>query len=453
MEDRNLKNIRDLEGMDIRRLLWKYFLPAFVGVIVNALYNIVDCIFIGRGVNALALSGLNAVLPLMLILFAFSTLVGIGANVRISINIGKKDYKRAEWVLGNAITFGTILAIVLTIIGYVYRYPLLRAFGVGERAMPYAIDYFEIILFAEVFANLGFILNNIVRAEGNPNIAMYSLFISAGVNMVLDPIFIFGFDMGVKGAAVATIISQFLLCIWVVAHFYSKRSALRIHFANLRLNRQIIFYILTIGFAPFSIQIAASAVQAVLNTQLITFGGELAVGAMGIINSVCQLMVMSIVAINIASQPIIGFNYGAGQYDRVRKTLLICTCAATLISTGGCLVAQLFPGAIIRTFNTDNAELYELGRHGLRIITLLFPVIGFQIITGGFYQSIGKAGIASMLSLLRQVIFLIPVLCILPRFYGLEGVWYANPISDLMAAVVSSIFLFRAFRKFSVSTT
>ncbi len=435
------KNIKELEELDIKLLLWKYFLPAFTGVVVNALYNIVDRIFIGRGVDALALSGLSAVFPLMLIIFAFGTLVAIGANVRISINMGKQEYKRAEWVLGNAITLGIIISILLTLFGHIYRYPLLTLFGAGEKAMPYALEYFEYILFANVFGTLGFILNNACRAEGNPKIAMYSLFISAGTNTLLDAIFIIGLDMGVKGAAIATIIAQFVLCIWVICHFISKRSVLKLHLSNLRPNRQIIYNILTIGFAPFSMQMAASAVQAVLNTRLIQYGGELAVGAMGIINSIAQLLVMSIIAINIASQPIIGFNYGAQHWLRVRKTLILCLYSATIVATLGCIITQLFPDAIVRIFNTDNPELLELGKEGLRKFTILFPLIGFQIITGSYYQSIGKAGIAAFLSLLRQVIILIPIIYILPLYMGLDGVWLANPLSDLIAAIITAVFL------------
>lgn len=441
------KNVKELEELAIKPLLWKYFLPAFTGVVVNALYNIVDRIFIGRGVDALALSGLSAVFPLMLIIFAFGMLVAIGANVRISINMGKKDYKRAEWVLGNAVTLGIIVSALLTLFGYIYRYPLLKIFGAGEGALPYALEYFEYILFANVFATIGFILNNACRAEGNPKTAMYSLFLSAGTNMVLDPIFIFGLGMGVKGAAIATIISQFVLCIWVIAHFFSKRSVLKLYLNNLRLNGKIIYHILTIGFAPFSMQLAASAVQAVLNSQLIRYGGELAVGAMGIINSVAQLLVMSIIAINIASQPIIGFNFGARQWNRVRETLITCLKAATLIAITGFAVTQLFPGPIVRIFNTDNPELFALGQDGLRKVTLLFPLVGFQIITGSYYQSIGKAGIAAFLSLLRQVIILIPILYILPVFTQLNGVWLANPLSDLLSAAVCAIFLVRALKK------
>ena len=446
MEKHN-KNIQELESMDIKKLLWKYFLPAFTGVIVNALYNIVDRIFIGRGVDALALSGLSAVFPLMLIIFAFSMLVAVGANVRISINLGKKDTKRAELVLGNAVSLSIIISLLITIFGYIYRLPLLKVFGAGERALPYALEYFEYILFANVFATLGFVLNNACRAEGNPKIAMYSLFISAGTNAVLDPIFIFGFDMGVKGAAIATIISQFVLCIWVLLHFQSKRSVLKLHWANLKLNLQIIYNIITIGFAPFSMQMAASAVQAVLNTQLIRYGGELAVGAMGIVNSVAQLLLMSVIAINMASQPVVGFNFGANNFKRVRETLITSIKAATLISVIGFMLVQFLPGPIVRLFNNDNQELIDLGISGLRKFMLVLPLVGFQIITGNYYQSIGKAGVAAFLSLLRQVIVLIPILFILPPYFGLQGVWYANPLSDTISAGITGIFLYLAFKK------
>lgn len=445
--DKHNKNIQELEQMSVKRLLWKYFLPAFTGVVVNALYNIVDRIFIGRGVDALALSGLSAVFPLMLIIFAFGMLIAVGANVRISINLGKIDIPRAEWVLGNAVTLSVIISLLLTAFGYIYRIPLLKIFGAGEGAMGYALEYFEYILFANIFATLGFVLNNACRAEGNPKTAMYSLFISAGTNVILDPILIFGFDMGVKGAAIATIISQFVLCIWVTAHFFSKRSILKLYLSNLKPNLQIIYYIITIGFAPFSMQLAASAVQAVLNTQLKHYGGELAVGAMGIVNSVAQLLIMSIIAINMASQPIVGFNFGAKNFARVRETLLTCIKAATLISIGGLLLTQLLPGPIVRLFNNDNPELAELGISGLRKFMMFLPIVGFQIITGNYYQSVGRAGVAAFLSLLRQVIVLIPILFILPPIWGLSGVWYANPISDLIAAIITSWFLYRALHQ------
>lgn len=444
--DKHNENVKDLESLGIKKLLWKYFLPALTGVVVNALYNIVDRIFIGRGVDALALSGLSAVFPLMLIIFAFAMLIAIGSSVRISINMGKKDFARAEWVLGNAVTLSIIVSILLSIIGYIYRIPLLKMFGAGAGSLGYASEYFTYIIFGTVFSVTAFVLNNAIRAEGNAKVAMYSLFLSAGINTVLDPILIFGFDMGVKGAAIATVFSQFVLFIWVFAHFKSKRSILNLHFSNLKPNLQIIYYIITIGFAPFSMQLAASAVQAILNTQLIRYGGELAVGAMGIINSIAQLLIMSIIAINMASQPIVSFNYGARNFARVRETLKTCVIAATLISIGGFILTQSFPGMIVRLFNNDNQDLISISQHGLRIFMSTLPLIGFQIIVGNFYQSVGKAGVAAFLSLLRQVIVLIPVLLTLPHVWGLEGVWISSPISDTISACITAVFLVKAFR-------
>lgn len=445
MEKHN-KNIQELEGMHIKSLLWKYFLPAFTGVVVNALYNIVDRIFIGRGVDALALSGLSAVFPLMLIIFACGMLVAMGASVRISLNMGKHDFKRAEWVLGNAVTLSVAISILLTIFGYIYREPLLLMFGAGADSLPYALEYFEYILFANIFATIGFVLNNACRAEGNPKTAMYSLFLSAGTNVILDPIFIFGFDMGVKGAAIATVISQFVLCVWVVSHFFSKRSVLKLRLPNLKINTTIVYNIISIGFAPFSMQLAASAVQAVLNNQLIKYGGELAVGAMGIINSIAQLLIMSIIAINMASQPIIGFNFGAGNFARVKETLLTCVKAATFISILGFLLTQLLPGSVVRLFNNDNQQLIDLGVNGLQKFMLALPLIGFQIITGNYYQATGRAGIAAFLSLLRQVIVLIPILYILPPLVGVNGVWLASPLADVISAGITAIFFYKALQ-------
>lgn len=445
MEKHN-KNIQELEGMHIKSLLWKYFLPAFTGVVVNALYNIVDRIFIGRGVDALALSGLSAVFPLMLIIFACGMLVAMGASVRISLNMGKHDFKRAEWVLGNAVTLSVAISILLTIFGYIYREPLLLMFGAGADSLPYALEYFEYILFANIFATIGFVLNNACRAEGNPKTAMYSLFLSAGTNVILDPIFIFGFDMGVKGAAIATVISQFVLYVWVVSHFFSKRSVLKLRLPNLKINTTIVYNIISIGFAPFSMQLAASAVQAVLNNQLIKYGGELAVGAMGIINSIAQLLIMSIIAINMASQPIIGFNFGAGNFARVKETLLTCVKAATFISILGFLLTQLLPGSVVRLFNNDNQQLIDLGVNGLQKFMLALPLIGFQIITGNYYQATGRAGIAAFLSLLRQVIVLIPILYILPPLVGVNGVWLASPLADVISAGITAIFFYKALQ-------
>ena len=441
------QNMIALGNQPIGKLLWQYFLPAFAGVIINSLYNIVDRIFIGQGVGAFALAGLSAVFPIMLIMMAFGMLIGMGAGVRISINLGRKDLKRAELVLGNAFVLMVIVAIFITGLGFAIKDPMLRIFGTGPDTYQYANQYLNIILLGSIFNIVGFSMNNLIRSEGNAKVAMYSMLISAGTNLVLDPIFIFGLHMGVAGAAWATIISQAILCIWVIAHFTSKRAVLKLRLINFKVKKEIILYIITIGFAPFFMQLAASVVQGAFNTQLVKYGGDIAIGAMGIINSVSMLLVMSIIAINMAAQPIIGFNHGAKNHQRVKETLIMSIKAATAICLGGFLLVQLFPGAIIRLFNTDNVQLLQIGRYGLRIFLAAMPLIGFQIITGNYFQSTGKAKTAAILSLLRQVLVLIPVLLILPHYLGLSGIWLAAPISDFIAAVIVFVLLIKELKR------
>lgn len=275
--------INDLEFESIPKLLWKYFLPAFAGVIINSLYNIVDRIFIGQGVDSLALAGLSAIFPVMIIMMAFGMLVGMGAGVRISINLGKKDYKRAELVLGNAFLLMIIVSGIITVVGFLISDPLLRFFGVNEQTYMYAKEYLQIILAGTIFNILGYALNNLIRSEGSANIAMFSMLISAGMNIVLDYIFIMRMDMGVTGAALATVISQVVLTIWVIAHFNSKRSVIKLRMSRLKLSGEIVWYIISIGFAPFSMQLASSAVFGVYNIQLIKHGSDMAVGAWGLL--------------------------------------------------------------------------------------------------------------------------------------------------------------------------
>jgi len=441
------KNISLLANAPIRKVLWKFFLPAFTGVVINSLYNIVDRIFVGQGVGSLALSGLSVVFPIMIIMMAFGMLIGMGAGVRISIHLGKKEYQKAEGVLGNAFILLIITSLIITVVGFLAKDPLLRMFGASIETMEYANDYLKIILLGTMLNMVGFSLNNIIRSEGNAKIAMYSMLISAGTNIILDPIFIFVLDMGVQGVAWATIISQFILCIWVLRHFRSKFSVVRLRFANFSLSLPIILSIITIGFSPFAMQFASSIVHGVFNAQLIRYGGDLAVGALGIIMSGSMVVVMSIIAINMAAQPIFGFNYGAGNFVRVKQTLIISLKVAIIVSILGFIVMELFPGIVIMLFNASDPELLEIGKKGLRIFMLGLPVVGFQIIAGNFFQSTGKAGIAALISLLRQVIVLIPMLLFLPTIWGLTGVWVSAPLSDLVSGVISFIFLSREVKR------
>lgn len=443
----NHKNIQLLAEAPVRRVLWKFFLPAFTGVVINSLYNVVDRIFVGQGVGSLALTGLSVVFPIMIIMMAFGMLIGMGAGVRISIFLGKRDVVQAEKVLGNALTLMIITSIILTIAGFIVKEPLLRLFGASNETIGYANEYLNIILLGTMFHMVGFSLNNMIRSEGNARIAMFSMLISAGTNIILDPIFIFVFEMGVKGAAIATIISHFILCIWVIRHFRSRISVIKLRSANFALNPTVILSIITIGFSPFAMQFAASFVHGIFNIQLIKYGGDLAVGAMGIINSVALMVVMSIIAINMAAQPIFGFNYGAGNFVRVKQTLFTCLKAAVLVSFVGFVFMELFPSLIIKIFNTKDLELLAIGKQGLRIVMLGLPVVGFQIIAGNFFQSTGKAALSAFISLLRQVIVLIPLLLLLPPIWGLTGVWITAPISDFISGIITFTFLRREIKK------
>ncbi|MBV5349508.1 MATE family efflux transporter, partial [bacterium] len=302
---------KDLAELSVPKLMLKFFIPAFIGVFLNALYNIVDRIFIGQGVGSMALSGISVTFPVMLIVMGFGMLIGIGAGVLVSINLGKHDIKKAEQILGNSFLLMLLVSVLITILGFSLKGILLQSFGATPETIEYANDYLNIILAGTVFQVVGFSLNNIIRAEGNAKVAMYSMIISAGTNMILNPLFIFGFGWGVKGSAYATVISMIMLTVWVLTHFRSSKSVIKLKAENIRFDRKILFEILAIGMAPFFMQIANSVVQGLINTKLIAFGGDLAVGAMGIVNSVLTLIVMAIVAINMATQPIISFNYGA----------------------------------------------------------------------------------------------------------------------------------------------
>ncbi|MFO7617337.1 MAG: MATE family efflux transporter [Bacteroidales bacterium] len=437
----------ELGNEKIPRLMWRYFVPAFIGVIMNATYNIVDRIFIGQGVGSLALSGLSVIFPIMLVVMAFGMLIGMGAGVQVSINMGRKDFSRAEKVLGTGLFLMVTVGLLVTFIGFAIKGPMLKMFGATEETVGYAQDYLNIILWGVVFHVIGFSLNNVIRAEGNARIAMLSMLLSGGVNLILDPIFIFVLDMGVKGAAYATVIAAIVLDIWVIAHFFSKRAVIRLKWPNIRPDWKIIGLILSIGMAPFFMQLASSAVNAILMNQLIRHGGDLAVGALGIIASVAQLLVMSMVAINMASQPIVGFNFGARNYARVKATVRTGILAATGIGLFGWLVVQLFPHAIVRLFNSTDQELFEIAVKGMRIFLMTLPLVGFQIVAANFFQNIGKAKMATFLSLLRQLIILVPALFVLPGLFGLTGVWLCSPVADVTSAVITGLFLWWQINK------
>ncbi|QCX33515.1 MATE family efflux transporter [Caloramator sp. E03] len=430
----------------IGRLLLKFSIPAIVGMIVNALYNIVDRIFVGQGVGSLAISGIAITFPITTVIMAFGMLVGIGSTALVSIRLGQQRRDEAEKIVANALILLVIISLILTVFGLLYKRPILRSFGAGEAVIKYADDYITIILLGVIFQNVGFGMNNLIRADANPKTAMFTMLIGAIANTILDPIFIFVFHQGIKGAAIATIISQALSAAWVLLYFFGKRSMLKIHRKNLYLKKRIILSIFSIGISPFSMQLAASVVTIILNRSLAKYGGDISIAAMGIINSVSMLILMPIFGINQGAQPIIGYNYGAQKYDRVKKTLKLAIIAATSICIVGFIIVELFPVSIISIFNRTDNELIKIGSNGIRIFLAMLPIIGFQIVSSNYFQAVGKPKHSMFLSLSRQVIILIPLLLILPRIFKLKGVWLAGPSADFLSSLITAIFLYVEIR-------
>ncbi len=447
-----MKNSKELSEKKISSLLFSYFVPAFVGVTANTLYNIVGRIFIGQAVGPEALSGLTVVFPIMIIIMGFGMLIGIGSGILTSMELGRGNRGRAELILGNAFTLMLIASAILTAAGFAVKGPLLRSFGATNETLAYAEDYLNIILAGTVFGITGFGMNTSIRSEGNARIAMNSMLISAGLNVVLDALFILVLGLGVKGAATAAVLSQCGLTLYVIKHFRGDRAVITLHLKNMVPDATISKLIVVSGMAPFVMQVANSFVQGIFNTQLIRHGGDIAVAAMGIVNSVATLIVMSIVALNMASQPIIGFNHGSGNISRVRETLILTVKYSTMIATGAFLFIEIFPHAIVILFNSD-PRLLSAGVPGLRIFLLMLPFTGFQIVTSNFFQSIGRAHIATVMTLMRQIIFLIPLLFVFPRFFGLNGVWMCAPVSDLLNAVFVFTLLRKALDELKPDTT
>ena len=448
----NPATITNILGTDkIGKLIWKYSLPAIVGTVVMALYNIIDRIFIGQGVGPLAISGLALTFPFMMVLMAFGLLIGAGSAARISITLGENNREKAEKILGNAFTLTLIISGSVVILSYIFMSDLLRLFGGTEKTIRYAEDFMRIIIPGGIFTALSFGFNNIMRASGYPKKAMYTMIICAILNAILDPVFIFWFHWGIQGAAMATNISYIVGTVWVLSHFMKKDSILRFKRKNFRLEKDIVISIISIGLSPFSMQLAASCVIILVNATLIHYGGDLAIGAFGIINSINTLIIMIIIGLNQGTQPIIGYNFGAKLYDRMFRTLKYAAIIATVLTTIGFINGTFLATALASLFTRD-IELQAIATKALHISVLLFPIIGVQIVVTNFFQSIGKAKISIFLSLTRQFLFLIPCLLILPPIYGLTGAWSAMPVSDGLSTIITTATIFYYKRKFTNKT-
>lgn len=432
---------------NIGKLMWEYTLPAIMGTVVMSLYNIVDRIFIGQGVGALAISGLALTMPFSIVLMAFGMLIGAGSASRISITLGENNKDKAEKILGNAITLTFIMSGTAILLSMIFMDDILRLFGGTDNTLQYAREYMMIIIPGGIFTALYFGMNNILRASGHPKKAMQNIMLGAIINTVLDPIFIFVFDWGIQGAAWATVISYLIGTIHVGRQFFGKNSTLRFHWNNLKPQKDIILSIVSIGMSPFSMQIGTSMVVIFINSTLLKYGGDLAIGAYGIINSINMLIVMFIVGLNQGTQPIVGFNYGAGNYSRMFTTIKKAVVVATCFSVFGFILGIIFPRMAVSLF-TNDINMIDISANAMRISVIMFPVIGIQIVISNFFQSIGKAKISIFLSLTRQFIFFIPALFILPPLFKLNGAWASMPVSDGLAFFVSISTFALFYKKF-----
>lgn len=438
-----------LGQLSIGKLLLKYSIPAIIGMMVNALYNIVDRIFIGNipGVGSLAITGLGITMPIITILLAFSMLIGIGATTNISIKLGQDKKEEAERIIGNAITLSLVVGIILTVVGLFFEDSILKAFGASNETLYYAKSYVNIILFGSVFSIMAFVLNSTIRGDGNPRLSATIMIVGCLINIVLDALFIFVFNMGIQGAAIATVISQMVTAVCGILYYVRGNSNLVFKVANLKLDKNIIKTIFSIGLSPFSMQLATSLVQVINNNALRTYGGDLAIGAMAAISSIMMVFLMPTFGIVQGAQPIIGFNYGKKQYDRAKKTYRLSVIASTIIFLVGAFIIQVFPEAVVGLFNKGD-KLMEISVKGIRIYGLFLPLVSTSIVGSNYMQSIGKAKVSIFLSLLRQVILLVPMIIVLPNYFGLNGVWLAQPVSDIIAVAITALVVEREFKSY-----
>ena len=442
---------KELGTKPIGSLLIQYAVPAIIAMTASSLYNMVDSIFIGQGVGAMAIAGLAITFPLMNLSAAFGAMIGVGTATMISVRLGQKNREEAQHFFGNSLTLNVLIGVLFMVGVLAFLDPILYFFGASEQTLPYAREYMEWILYGNVFTHLYFGLNAVLRSAGHPKTAMYATILTVLLNSVLDPLFIYGLQLGIRGAAIATVISQCVSLTWQIYIFSRPSEVVFIRRDTLRLRSHIVGGILSIGLSPFLMNACSCLVVLLINRGMVEYGGDLAVGAYGIVNRVLFIFAMIVMGFNQGMQPIAGYNYGAELHDRVREVLNRTIAYATFVMTTGFLLCELFAEFIVRAFTTD-PELIAIAARGMRIDMALFPVIGFQMVTGNFFQSIGQAGKSIYMSLTRQLIFLVPGLLILPRFWGLDGVWISLPVSDALAAMNAGVLLYLHLKKSPISS-
>ncbi|WP_434798909.1 MATE family efflux transporter [Terrisporobacter vanillatitrophus] len=443
-----MENQGALRHENISKLLIKYSVPAILAMMVTSLYNTVDRAFVGsmENVGPLAISGLGITMPLFTILGAFCVAIAVGGSTNISIKLGEENKEEAEKIMGSTVALEFAVGIIMVLVGIFFLDKILYAFGASDDTIKYAKDYMSVI-FAGAWFNLpGFALNSCIRGEGNPKLAARMMITSCVLNLTLDPIFIFGLDMGIKGAAIGTVICQLFIFIWSIYYFTLGKSNLKLKFKNIRLDKKLIKIILAIAVTPFFMEIAAGSIHLVTNKVLKVYGGDLSIGAMTAVTSISLMFLMPIFGLSQGMQTIIAYNYGAKQLGRARKTLFLGILYGTIILTIGFILVKLFPEVFVGIFTKDEI-LMNMAIEGININLTTLPIVGISVLGSVYFQSIGEAKKSMFLSLLRQVIILIPVIIIVPKMYGLKGVWASQPIADFLAMFIVAIFLCKEFKK------
>ena len=448
----NKKATLELGTKPVGKLLIQYALPAMVAMTAASLYNIIDRVFIGQVVGPMAISGLAITFPFMNLATAFGAGVGIGASTAISVKLGQRDYTAAENILGNTMTLNLIIGVTFSVLCLIFLDPILRFFGASDATIPYARSFMQVILAGNVISHMYFGMNAVLRAASKPRHAMAATIFTVLMNVLLDIIFIWWWHWGIRGAALATIISQALALCWQMKLFSNQKELLHLKKGIYRLKRNLVNNIISIGISPFLMNVCACVVVIFINNQLVRYGGDIAVGAYGIANSIAMIFVMFVIGLNQGMQPIAGYNYGSQQTDRLMRVVKYAAFAATAIMVTGWLIAHLAPYYCARMFTSDT-ELIKQAIKAIQINMMMYPFIGYQMVVTNFFQCIGKVKISIFLSLSRQLLFLLPLLVALPHFFGLNGVWAALPSSDFTASFIAAIIMLIFVRRIKRQTS
>ena len=443
----NRQKTLELGTKPVGQLLWQYALPAMVAMVASSLYNIIDRSVIGQVVGPEAIAGLGITFPFMNLGAAFGAAVGVGASTCISVKLGQRDYQTAQHLLGNTVTLNLVVGFLFMLVSLLLLDPILRFFGASDVTLPYAREFMQVILLGNMITHMYFGMNAVLRAAGKPRHAMYATLFTVGCNIVLVIAFVWWFRWGIRGAALATVVSQSLALCWQMWIFSDKRKLLHLKRGIYRLQANLVRNIVSIGVSPFLMQTTSCVIVIFMNNQFVRYGGDMAVGAYSIANSMVMVFFMFVMGVTQGMQPIVGYNYGAQKYDRMMRCLWLSIAVATAILLVGWAISMLFPRQMARIFTTD-PTLLDMAARGIMLDMLVFFVVGSQAVITNFFQCIGKVSISIFLSLSRQLIFLLPMAYVFPLVWGLDGVWYSMPASDFIAFAFTIPILMWHIRKF-----